>query len=137
MIQTIKDQSGLIALVVQQRQTQASGTDFMTPLSAGLQVGFIAREAGADIKAHRHLPIDISYQGPRNEFIYVESGCVKVSFMSDAGDVLEVIELTAGDCMLQLSGGHRFDFVEPTQLIEVKQGPYENQQQDKAFYDNA
>ena len=39
--------------------------------------------------------------------------------------------LDQGDSLLQMSGGHGFQFEEPTRLMEVKLGPYSTQDNDK------
>jgi len=42
-------------------------------------------------------------------------------------------ELTAGDVVVLLSGGHGFRMLEDSVLIEVKQGPYFGSQEKELF----
>ena len=42
----------------------------------------------------------------------------------DAASHLIDHELKAGDVVVLLSGGHSFTMLEPSQLVEIKQGPY-------------
>lgn len=134
MVKQIFHQDQCLALFIP-NQNETKGTQFFTNSAAALQVGLIARTTGDSIPAHRHLPINIQYTGIRNEFIYVKKGRVTVTIFADNGDEVCQETLVAGDAMLQLLGGHGFYFEEPTQLIEVKQGPYANQQQDKVLYE--
>lgn len=108
---------------------------FFTPPNAALQVGFITRDKGEHIPAHKHLPIKLDYQGIKCEFIYVKSGCVTITIFAQDGTIVDKQTLRPGEALLQLAGGHGFYFEEPTQLLEVKQGPYTNQQQDKMMYE--
>ena len=49
---------------------------------------------------------------------------MRVDFYTDQKDYLESRILSAGDIILLASGGHGFEFLEPSEMIEVKQGPY-------------
>jgi hypothetical protein len=49
---------------------------------------------------------------------------IRVDFYSDAQEYLESTILEAGDIILLAFGGHGFEMLEPTEIIEVKQGPY-------------
>ncbi|KKU44705.1 MAG: hypothetical protein UX62_C0051G0005 [Microgenomates group bacterium GW2011_GWA2_46_7] len=39
-------------------------------------------------------------------------------------NVIKEVVLNQGDILLQVSGGHGFDVLEPSYLIEIKQGPF-------------
>jgi hypothetical protein len=39
--------------------------------------------------------------------------------------------MNMGDTILLIAGGHGFDILEDSKIIEVKQGPYEGAEQDK------
>jgi hypothetical protein len=62
-------------------------------------------------------------------------GKVKVTFFDADGSQVAERTLTKGDSLLQLSGGHGFQFGETTRLIEVKMGPYTTLENDKQIYD--
>jgi hypothetical protein len=57
-----------------------------------------------------------------------------VDFYSDQQQYLESTILEAGDVILLAYGGHGFEMLEPTEIIEVKQGPYAGDQ-DKTRFD--
>lgn len=59
-----------------------------------------------------------------NEVLFVKSGKVRVDFYGDDRNYLESRILEQGDVILLASGGHGFEMLEPTEMIEVKQGPY-------------
>jgi mannose-6-phosphate isomerase-like protein (cupin superfamily) len=56
--------------------------------------------------------------------LFVRSGKLKVDFYSNDRQYLESTVLGQGDVILLASGGHGFEMLEETELIEVKQGPY-------------
>ncbi len=49
---------------------------------------------------------------------------MRVDFFSDERKYLESRTLTAGDVILLAAGGHGFEMLETSEVIEVKQGPY-------------
>ena len=59
-----------------------------------------------------------------NEVLFIKTGVVRVDFYSVNQDYLESRILRAGDVILLAFGGHGFEMLEPSQIIEVKQGPY-------------
>ena len=58
------------------------------------------------------------------EVIFIKSGRVRVDFYTQEQRFLESQEVAAGDWLILLSGGHGFETIEPTTMIEVKNGPY-------------
>lgn len=96
----------------------------MTPDDYTLQLGFIGHPADRHIRDHVHNP-HIHYKvDTTQEFLYVESGRIKATIYDYGWNVIKEIVLEQGDILLQVSGGHGFDVLEPSYLIEVKQGPF-------------
>jgi len=58
------------------------------------------------------------------EVLLVRSGRMRVDFYTDAGTYAQSRILAAGDVILLAAGGHGFEMLEDTEMIEVKQGPY-------------
>jgi hypothetical protein len=80
-------------------------------------------DKGHIIQAHKHLDFkrDIS---DTNEVLLIKGGVVKVNlYTSDEKFLCERI-LKTGDLILLISGGHSFEFLEASEMIEIKQGPY-------------
>jgi predicted nuclease of predicted toxin-antitoxin system len=59
-----------------------------------------------------------------NEVLFIKSGRVRVDFYDDHQNYLESRVLHQGDVLLLATGGHGFEMLEPTEMIEVKQRPY-------------
>lgn len=98
-------------------------TVFPTPPELELQVGFVVYEAGGVIAPHRHVPITRNIERTC-EVIVVRKGRCEVDIYNDNRQVVATRELSTGDLLITVSGGHGFRMVEDTILLEVKQGPY-------------
>jgi hypothetical protein len=122
MIERIIHGTRELALIVR-REFHCEGVEFFTPGSYSQQVGYMHRPAGYIIPPHVHNPVIRKVQYT-NEVLVIRSGRVRVDFYSDAREYLQSSVLQAGDVILLAFGGHGFEMLEPTEIIEVKQGPY-------------
>jgi mannose-6-phosphate isomerase-like protein (cupin superfamily) len=102
---------------------RADGIRFFTPDDFSQQLGYMSRPAGYVIPPHVHNPVarEVHYT---KEVLVVRSGRVRVDFYDEDQTYLESRILGPGDVLLLAYGGHGFEMLEPTEMIEVKQGPY-------------
>ena len=91
------------------------------------------RPAGHKITPHVHNRVqrEVNYT---QEVLFIKKGKVKINFYDDAGNDIDTRILETGDVILLASGGHGFEMLGPTEIIEVKQGPFAGEQ-DKIFLD--
>ena len=131
-IERIEHGSRELALIVR-RGFRREGIEFFTPGTYSQQIGYMNRQAGYVIPPHVHNPVvrEVEYT---KEVLLIRSGRVRVDFYSEAQDYLQSTVLEAGDVILLAFGGHGFEMLEPTEIIEVKQGPYCGEQ-DKTRFD--
>ena len=96
---------------------------FFTPSDFSQQLGYMNRPHGYVIPPHVHNPVprEVKYT---KEVFFIKSGRVRVDFYDDDQTYLESRVLETGDVILLAYGGHGFEMLEPTEMIEVKQGPY-------------
>lgn len=122
MIERIVHQNKELALIVR-RSFSAPGIEFFTPGSYSQQLGYMNRPAGHVIAPHVHQPVlrQVHYT---KEVLFIRSGKLRVDFYSEAQEFLESRTLASGDVILLAEGGHGFEMLEPTEMFEVKQGPY-------------
>lgn len=99
------------------------GVAFFTPDDFSQQLGYMKHKKGDVIPEHVHnLQIrEIQYT---QETLVVKRGRLRVDLYTNGKNYLTSRELTAGDVILLASGGHGFEFLEETEMIEIKQGPY-------------
>jgi hypothetical protein len=58
------------------------------------------------------------------EVLYMRKGRVRVDFYREDESYVDSREIFTGDVILLSTGGHGFEMLEESELIEVKQGPY-------------
>ena len=105
------------------------GISFFTPDDFSQQLGYMNRPKGYVIDPHYHNYIDRNITITQ-EVLYIKSGVVRVDFYTNTNTYLESKILYAGDVILLAAGAHGFEILEEAEIIEVKQGPY-NQDTDK------
>ena len=121
----------LLAIVIRGKH-RSMGVEFFTPCDFSQQLGYMFRPQGYAISPHVHNPVlrEVHYT---SEVLYIKSGCIRVDFYDTNHSYLESRILEAGDVILLAYGGHGFEMLEPTEMIEVKQGPYAGEQDKTRF----
>ena len=122
-----------IALLI--RSDFSSDTSkFFTDDSLPQQVGYIKHDKGHQVTAHIH---SFSTREVLNiqETLIIRKGKLRVDLYSDTREYIESTVLNKGDVIILISGGHGVYFIEDSEIIEVKQGPY-LPEDDKLFIKN-
>lgn len=132
LIHTIDYNGQQLALIIR-RDFKKDGIEFFTPGTYSQQIGYMNRPAGYVIPPHVHNPVAREVQYTK-EVLFIKSGRLRVDFYSESQEYLESTILESGDVILLAYGGHGFEMLEPTEIIEVKQGPYAGDQ-DKTRFD--
>lgn len=114
---------GRIAAIIVRNEFRPDGIQFVTPADFSQQLGFMSRPSGYKIQPHIHKPVERE-STLTQEVLYVRSGRVRVDFYGDDEQFRESREIETGDVILLSSGGHGFEMLDDSELIEVKQGPY-------------
>ena len=122
MTEEILHQGRLLALILR-ASFRADGIRFFTPDDFSQQLGYMNRPKGYVIPPHVHNPTERKVHFTK-EVLFIKSGRVRVDFYSEAREYLESRVLRRGDVVLLAFGGHGFEMLEPSEMIEVKQGPY-------------
>jgi len=132
MIESIQHDGEQLALIIR-HSFHKDGIEFFTPGTYSQQIGYMNRPAGYVIPPHVHNPVvrEVEYT---KEVLFIKSGRLRVDFYSEEQAYLESTILQTGDVILLAFGGHGFEMLEPTEIIEVKQGPYAGDQ-DKTRFD--
>ena len=99
------------------------GIKFFTPDEYSQQLAYMNRPKGYVIQPHIHNSVPRQVQFTK-EVLFIKSGRVRVDFYDDEQSYLESRILNAGDVILLAFGGHGFEMLEDSEIIEVKQGPY-------------
>jgi len=132
MIEKIKHNDNLLAIIIRTHY-QKDGIEFFTPSDFSQQLAYMKRPKGYAIPPHVHnfVPREVQFT---QEVLFIKSGKVRVDFYDEQQNYLESHILNPGDVILLAYGGHGFEFLGETEMIEVKQGPYAGDQ-DKTRFD--
>ena len=134
-IEHIVDGSSVLAIVVR-GEFADEGTTFFTPADYSQQLAFMRHAKGRTIDAHTHNLRDRSVHYTQ-EVLFIRKGRLRVDFYSAGQLYVESRTLEAGDVLLLASGGHGFEVLEELEMFEVKQGPYEGDQDKTRFESTA
>lgn len=129
MIEKVEGNGKVFALVMHANY-EPNGVNFITSQYNPLQLGILKHQQGVRIKAHIHknIPQTISEV---QEVLHIEYGKVEAEFYEGTGEKIGSTILKSGDTILLLSGGHGFNILEDSKILEIKQGPYYGIKEDK------
>jgi hypothetical protein len=122
MIDNILVGERLLALILR-NSYQFEGIKFFTPDDFSQQLGYMKRPKGFIIPPHVHNPVSREVLFTK-EVLFIKSGKVRVDFYDNEKCYLESRILYQGDVVLLAFGGHGFEMLELSEIVEVKQGPY-------------
>ena len=134
MIEKVEHQGITLAMIIR-AGFRKDGIEFFTPNDYSQQLAYMNRPQGYRIVPHVHNEVhrDVFMT---LEVLFIKSGRVKVDFYDARRHPVCDVVLAAGDVILLAAGGHGFTMLEPTEMIEVKQGPYAGDR-DKTRFDPA
>lgn len=131
MIEEITNLGRILALVIRANYRK-EGISFFTPNEFSQQLGYMNRPQGYVIPPHVHNPVvrEVLFT---KEVLFIKSGKVRVDFYDNEKNYFESRILFQGDVILLAFGGHGFEMLEASEIIEVKQGPYAGDQDKTRF----
>lgn len=132
MIETIDCNGRMLALIIRAGH-DADGIEFFTPDEYSQQLAYMKRPHGYVISPHVHNPVPRQVQFTK-EVLFIKSGRLRVDFYNDDQQYLESRILNERDVILLAFGGHGFEMLAQSEIVEVKQGPYAGEE-DKTRFD--
>lgn len=100
------------------------GLNFYSQDNDFIQVGVWGYSDGKELKAHIHNEVKREVLWTQ-EVLFVRKGKICANIFDTAENKIAQIEVSAGDIIILLRGGHGYDIIEDgTQVLEVKNGPY-------------
>lgn len=123
IMKTIKYKNKKIASIITYLRTEKNSINFFTNQKDEFQLATMSREKNYKIKAHHH-PKRLKKIYMTSEVLILLKGKIKITFYDDKKKILTPKIIKKGQMIIFFSGGHEFDFLERSSLIEIKQGPY-------------
>ena len=130
-VEEVKKKNKLLAMIIR-NDYSCEGVDFITPNEYSQQVAYMHHPKGKVIDAHVHNLVHRNVVMTQ-EVLFIKKGILRVDFYDEYEDYLESRNLKAGDIILLVSGGHGFRVLEDVEMVEVKQGPYAGENDQKRF----
>ncbi len=125
----IRHSDKLVAIILRANYTPAQ-TTFFSPPDFSQQLGYIVYEKDGVIKPHLHKEVHRKITLTQ-EVLFIKKGALIVNFYTTNKEYIASRQLYSGDVIFLCSGGHGFEMLEDTEMIEVKQGPYSGKDNDK------
>jgi len=122
LIQEINFNNQILAIIITHKYSEP-GIHFFTPNDFSQQLAFMKHPIGKIIQPHVHNAVQREVHFTK-EVLFIRKGKVRVDFYTEHQAYLESYILETGDVILLSEGGHGFEMLEETEMIEVKQGPY-------------
>ena len=129
-MEEIKSDDGKIIAIVVKRDFDKDGVNFISKENYPLQLGISSYKQGAKIKAHFHIEKELTIN-KLQEVVYIKRGRTIVNLYDLNGEKFTSVEISDGDTIFFVDGGHGFEMLEDTKIMEVKQGPYSGKDKDK------
>lgn len=122
MIENITNNGKLLSVIIR-ASYKSDGIEFFTPDDFSQQLAYMNRAKDYVIPPHVHNSVqrDVHFT---QEVLVIKSGKVRVDYYDDSMKYIESRILHQGDVVLLAYGGHGFQMLEDSEMIEVKQGPY-------------
>lgn len=122
MLEEIFFKKKLYAIIIKNKFSK-KGVNFLTNNSLSQQIAHMQHEKGHKIDPHFHKKwtrqIDTSM-----EALIIKSGKLRVDFYTISGKYFVSKILDEKDVILLIYGGHGFEVLKKTSMIEIKQGPF-------------
>ena len=120
-----------IAIIVR-REFQKQGVHFFSPYEFSQQLGIIIHPSDHEVPPHIHKVVARDVRVTQ-EVLHIIEGRVEISLYDETKKYLTSRILNQGDTILLAYGGHGLRVLEPSKIMEVKQGPYAGVE-DKEFF---
>jgi len=132
MIEKIFHNDKLLSIIIKSGYC-SEGIEFFTPDDYSQQLAYMNRGKNYVIAPHVHCESQRNVRITQ-EVLFIKTGKVRVDYYDDQKNYLKSKVLHKGDVVLLATGGHGFQMLEASEIIEVKQGPYTGEK-DKIRFD--
>jgi len=122
MVEHIEHEGQLLAIIIR-ASYRKDGIEFFTPGDFSQQLAYMARPQGYRIQPHIHNEVQRDVKLTQ-EVLLIREGKVSVDIYDQQRNYVCDVIVKTGDVIMLATGGHGFRMLEPTEMIEVKQGPY-------------
>ena len=124
-VTSVTHEGNTIALILK-KTVKVKGLQFLTESSNPLQVGIHNQEKGTLLPSHIHQVKNLPTINKIQEILIVKKGKIRVILSTKEGVVIAKKILRDGDSILIMDLGHGVEFLEDSEVLMIKQGPYQD-----------
>ncbi len=132
MVEEIHHNNKLYALLISSKYKKKRGINFFTPNNLTQQIGYMNHKKGYVIQPHVHKE-RLTKIMVTTETIIVLDGLLRIDFYNKKKKYLFSRKIKKGDIIFLMHGGHGFEILKDTKMIEVKQGPFSHDKDKEKF----
>lgn len=126
-VEEIRDSQGNLLCVHSKQLHSDKVTDFWNLDNSSLEVGLMHRGPSNPVNLHRHS-IRLSPLPFRTHEVLIQlDGEMVVSIFTDEGFLVRELHSSGKSITLFMQGAHKIDFPVLTNIIEIKNGPFQGE----------
>ncbi len=123
-IDKVYDNKELVSIIFRKTNRKIKKQiQFFTENKLPFQVGLLNHPKTHKIIPHQHKK-KIKKIQHTSEFLFLINGKVRVNFFDKHKKKIDSKTIKTGDMILLINGGHGFDILKKSILVEIKQGPF-------------
>jgi hypothetical protein len=135
LVEKVTLKSKVIAIIIR-RDFSKDGIEFFSPKDYSQQLGYMKRPKGYEVQPHIHV-LHNRRITLTQETLVVRKGRIRVDFYTPKKKYFKSVELKSGDIILLAKAGHGIEFLEESEIVEIKQGPYMEKEDKIRFSKNS
>ena len=128
----IKDKNDNLLAYVIKKNDQKKGKNFYTDSSEEFQLASFDLDESDEILTHIHISQERTIK-KTSEAIFLQEGSLTFSIYDKELKLISEVTLDEGDVILLIEGGHGVKINGNAKFLEVKQGPYIENNDKKRF----
>lgn len=124
MIKKIIVNNTISGILIKKEFTLNDGIEFVNSKDDEFQIGLMKRKKGYKVTPHYHEKISRKIK-MTSEALFVKKGSVECTLF-DKNDKQngKTFIIKKGDILVIFDSAHKFNFLEDSEIIEIKQGPF-------------
>lgn len=124
MIKKIIVNNTISGILIKKEFTLNDGIEFVNSKDDEFQIGLMKRKKGYKVAPHYHEKISRKIK-MTSEALFVKKGSVECTLF-DKNDKQngKTFIINKGDILVIFDSAHKFNFLEDSEIIEIKQGPF-------------
>ena len=128
----IYDKNGYILAFIVDGNKNEQAKNFYTENNLDIQVASFNLKEGENIDRHYHYKQNRNIQ-TTSEVIYVQEGNLEIEIYDNEKNFIDKLSASEGMIIIILDGGHAINIIEDSKFIEIKQGPYDPENDKERF----